>query len=90
MMRDHAKILGLWVLLATVGCAAGPGPKDDSGEAGLVTCTDPRPQVCTMQYDPVCGRIGEGDASEWKTYASDCSACGDPQVSAYRPGGECK
>ena len=43
-----------------------------------------------MQYDPVCGRIGEGDKAEWKTYASDCSACGDPQVSAYRPGGECK
>jgi hypothetical protein len=37
--------------------------------------------MCTMQYDPVCGRIG---------YASGCSACGDPQVSAYRPGGECK
>jgi hypothetical protein len=68
------------LLWAVTGCAA----------TDLVTCTDPRPQMCTMQYDPVCGRIGVGDAAEWKTYASGCSACGDPQVSAYRPGGECK
>ena len=85
-----------WIAIAallwtTVGCASNPAAVESTtGETGLIVCTDPRPQVCTMQYDPVCGRIGEGDKAEWKTYASDCSACGDPQVSAYRPGGECK
>jgi hypothetical protein len=74
----------LWV---ASGCASNPA---EPPATDLVACTDPRPQVCTMQYDPVCARIGEGDAAEWKTYASDCSACGDAQVSAYRPGGECK
>ncbi|NCF11011.1 MAG: hypothetical protein GWP66_10070 [Gammaproteobacteria bacterium] len=79
------------LLWAVTGCAAmTPGTQDEPADADLVTCTDPRPQMCTMQYDPVCGRIGVGDAAEWKTYASGCSACGDPQVSAYRPGGECK
>ncbi len=80
--------LGVAALLwAASGCASNPA---EEAATDLVTCTDPRPQMCTMQYDPVCGRIGVGDAAEWKTYASGCSACGDPQVSAYRPGGECK
>ena len=79
------------LLWATTACAAPPSAEPESQAGGdLVTCTEPRPQVCTMQYDPVCGRIGEGDGAEWKTYASDCSACGDPEVSAYRQDGECK
>ena len=81
----------LLALLVTTGCAASQDgkPTDEAGQ-DLVVCTDPRPQICTMQYDPVCARVGDGDKAEWKTYASGCSACGDAAVSSYRPGGECK
>jgi len=76
--------------LAATACAAPTAdvPPAAAGEE-FVACTDPRPQLCTMQYDPVCGRVGDGDDATWKTYASDCSACGDPAVSGYRAGGEC-
>ncbi|MFK7976911.1 MAG: hypothetical protein AB8C02_12290 [Halioglobus sp.] len=49
-------------------CASAP---DDT------LCTDPRPQVCTMQYDPACGLLKNGES---KTYSSPCNACADDQV----------
>lgn len=90
--RSTPWLLGCLVLLVASGCAAQQAdqPAARPAEPDLVVCKDPRPELCTMQYDPVCARIGDGDAAEWKTYASGCSACSDAQVSAYRPGGECK
>ncbi len=46
-----------------------------------VVCKDPRPEVCTMEYVPVCGILS--DKSE-KTYASACTACSHEEVSGYR------
>ena len=90
--RLTLRTLGCAILLAASGCAAQQAKQAEEqvAENDLTVCTDPRPELCTMQYDPVCARIGEGDAAEWKTYSSGCSACSDPQVTAYRPGGECK
>jgi len=48
-------------------------------------CSDPRPAICTMQYDPVCG-IHKDDTT--KTYASDCTACSNKEVTGYNAG-EC-
>lgn len=78
------------LLSATTACAA-PSPAEPETSTGsdLVTCAEPRPEVCTMQYEPVCARLGDGEGAEWKTYPSGCTACGDAEVSAYRPGGEC-
>ena len=49
----------------------------------LVACEEPRPQLCTMQYDPVCGLTAD---SQSKTYSNACSACSDTSVSAHTPG----
>lgn len=49
----------------------------------LVVCEEPRPQVCTMQYDPVCGLTGN---NQYKTYSNACSACSDVSVSGHIPG----
>ena len=50
----------------------------------LVTqCDSPRPQVCTMEYDPVCARLIAGGS---KTYSSPCNACADDAVSGFLRG----
>jgi hypothetical protein len=53
--------------------------------SNLSYCSELRPQICTMIYKPVCG-FDKNDQS--KTYASDCTACSDSEVVAYRKG-EC-
>ncbi len=49
-------------------------------------CTEPRPQICTAEYLPVCATKTN---NETKTYATGCTACGDPEVIHYRSG-ECE
>ena len=49
----------------------------------LVVCEEPRPQVCTMQFDPVCGLTAD---SQYRTYSNACSACSDAGVSGHSSG----
>lgn len=62
------------------GCAS--APQQELAES-MEQCPMPRPQVCTMQYDPVCGVFGNG---ERKQYSNGCSACSDSAVTGYRTG----
>jgi len=56
---------------------------DKQSSAKVFTpCTDPRPQLCTREYNPVCAKLI--DASK-KTYATGCTACSDQKVSGYYP-----
>lgn len=79
------------VLLAT-GCnnsAATSEPDPAASETvstPLNLCTDPRPEICTQQYDPVCATLKDGSQ---KTYASGCTACSDSSVVGWLPG-ECR
>lgn len=69
---------------SVTGCAKSPGQE---GQADIkleyTACTEPRPEICTMQYDPVCGQMADGQR---KTYANDCSACSDQLVLGHTPG----
>ncbi len=67
--------------LATAGCTHTGTEEKES----ITACTDPRPQMCTMQYGPVCGTLDDGSE---KTYSTDCTACSDAAVTQHRPG-EC-
>jgi len=57
-------------------------------------CGDPRPQMCTREYRPVCASRDTGvrcvttpcPSKEWQTYGNACDACSDKAVSGYREG----
>jgi len=50
----------------------------------VVACTEPRPEVCTMDYTPVCGLKRESGLDLWITFSNACSACTDETVAGYR------
>lgn len=66
------------VLLSACNGVATPDPSASEG----VACVDPRPQVCTMEYNPVCAELGNGNT---KHYSSPCNACADDAVKSYLP-----
>lgn len=80
-MTVIVKSLALSASLATLlaACASPVSPPE------ITQCQEPRPQMCTMQYDPVCATDRGGVQ---RTMASDCSACGDRRVVGYTLG-EC-
>jgi hypothetical protein len=67
------------VLLALTACGINQQPTPS-----LVTlCEIPRPQVCTMEYAPVCGSlIADGK----KEFSSGCNACANDAVASYISG----
>ena len=62
--------------------------------AGAVECRDPRPEMCTQDYRPVCATRDTGvrcvttpcDSTETATYSKGCMACADPAVYHYSEG----
>ncbi len=58
--------------------------EDNKPVAGdLILCEDPRPQICTSEYDPVCSVLANGAG---RTDATACTACSDTQVAGYIKG----
>lgn len=62
---------------------AGCGTTEPSPPSLVQVCNTPRPQVCTMEYSPVCGTLVVGAV---KDYSSRCNACADDAVVSYVPG----
>jgi len=69
-------------------------PNEIEVAAQAVTeCTNPRPEMCTMDYRPVCATKDTGvrcvtqpcDSTETATYSNGCSACSDHMVLSYEP-----
>lgn len=90
----------MWLVLSlTIACTGADTPDDGkqgSEIAGSGTpdpkeftpCPEERGDMCTAQYDPVCGTLpGTGDAKPVEqTFSNACEACREPAVSGYRPG----
>lgn len=80
-------------LLYLQGCAGDPLPSAEL-PAGLAHCADPRPELCTQDYRPVCGLRDTGvrcvttpcESTERVTYGNACAACSNPGVAGYTEG----
>lgn len=57
----------------------------DKPVVSVGVCKEPRPQMCTMDYTPVCANVA---GKTLKTYGNACGACGDVNVNEYVKG-EC-
>lgn len=55
----------------------------EPGALDLILCEEPRPQVCTREYDPVCAKLKDG---EFRTASTGCTSCSDPEVVGYSKG----
>jgi len=49
---------------------------------------NPKNNMCTMQYDPVCVTVKTKSGINYHTAGNACSACGAPEASGYVEG-EC-
>lgn len=84
----------LVLILLCTACPQASDPVPSAEEPALTMCTDPRPEMCTKEYMPVCGSRDTGircvttpcPSEEWKTYGNKCTACADPKVFGYKPG----
>lgn len=97
--------LGLYIVMviALVGCQADEPLKPaapsmvDNTPDNYVECKDPRPEICTKQYDPVCAQKDTGVrcvttpclSTENITASNSCTACSDPEILGYIPSGAC-
>lgn len=69
----------LLLLLFSFSLAACLSPPSLPGEF----CTDPRPQVCTMDYAPVCGIDADGMRAD---FSNACSACSVADIVSWTEG----
>ena len=81
-MNNKASIFLIILGTLTTACAHDP----DIKKSPIVLCEDPRPQICTMDYTPVCGLKAKDTL---KTYGNACGACSDVQVTSHIMG-ECQ
>lgn len=68
-----------WVFIALgllSACASQP--------VDMISCPEPRPELCTMEFAPTCAVLARGKRKE---FASPCTACADELVTGYVSGG---
>jgi len=74
----------IYPCLILMGCSSVAETKNiKTSESKITICNEPRPQICTLNYLPVCATTK--NAKE-KTYANGCSACSDKNVINYCEG----
>ncbi len=69
--------------IITIGCISGSNKTSgtSSPKGSFIHCGEKRPEICTMEYLPVCAELDDGT---WKTCSNACSACSDKDVVKYQ------
>ncbi len=76
----HPRVMSGVVCALLLGACSGPMENSVAAagaESGELRCSEPRPQVCTMQFEPTCAVLDDGSR---KQYSSPCNACADDRV----------
>ena len=88
-MKKYKFLLSVILLTGCAGIQQNdmtPSPKDAApGSTDVILCENPRPQMCTREYAPVCATLSNGTQ---QTYATACTSCSDTSVISYVDG-EC-
>ena len=92
--RTAGAVLGLLAVVACTAPESPPPPDPDPPEVTATVCREPRPEMCTQEYRPVCADRDTGvrcvttpcPSTEQVTYSNACTACSDPKVMRHRPG----
>lgn len=79
--------------LSLTACASPNLSTESKTTPELTLCPEQRPQICTMDYRPVCATRDTGircvtapcPSTEQKTYSNTCSACADVKVIGHIP-----
>ena len=79
------KLLPLILILFAAPCFTSFDTNSDKEIIVDNKCIEPRPEVCTREYDPVCGYKSDETS---KTYSNGCSACSEKEIIGYK-NGEC-
>ena len=86
MLNISRIILLVSLGLLSVSCASYNEKNEINNEPGaldLILCEEPRPEICTREYNPVCGTLQDGST---KTGSTGCTSCSDSQVVGYKMG----
>lgn len=87
MLNIKRLFLLISLSLLSASCATSDEEMEEKnhepGSLDLIICSDPRPQICTREYDPVCAKLQDGSV---KTYATGCTSCSDSNVESYQKG----
>ena len=78
----------MWIPVYAVAGGTGQNvpPAESADAIQTISCPEPRPEICTQDYRPVCAQMQDGSV---KTYSNGCGACSDPAVVGYSDG-ECQ
>lgn len=89
-----SQLLRLIALTVSITACASPNTSTESTtKPEFALCPEQRPQVCTMEYRPVCATRDTGircvtapcPSTEQKTYSNACTACANVKVIGYIP-----
>ncbi len=79
-MRNTVPLLILLALMSIHGCST---PLVNKGNTPHLSCTHDRPQLCAMQYEPVCATLKN---TTERSYSSACAACSAEGTRSYTLG----
>ena len=79
---NTVKVFVVVLVLALSACKKQDIQPVESTEA-VNLCKDPRPEMCTRDYRPVCAYLSDGSRKE---YSNGCTACSDGNVRSWVDG----
>jgi len=86
MLKIFNSLFLLLLSLSAASCTTTSEQRNDINDPGaldLIICEQPRPQICTREYNPVCGTLEDGGTV---TGSTACTSCSDPKIVGYRMG----